>query len=148
VGSLPKGTTVRDFPAIGRGLDVQWSRGRFNINGELQRFRFDAPNFVVAPNYTTAYAEVKGRVTPRLYGAVRTGFFKSGTVSDVHGVSISAYPPTIRSTEVGLGFWLMPRLLLKTSYEFQQLSGGTGSLNNVFGLQLVAQFKQLQWGWR
>jgi len=94
------------------------------------------------------YAGLKARITPRLYGAVREGFLKTGAVSDVKGVSASSFAATLRATEIGVGCWLLPRLLLKASYGFQQTAGQTGTRSNVFGLQLVASFRQLQWGWR
>jgi hypothetical protein len=145
---LPAGTTVRSFPATGRGLDVQWARGRLSADGELQNFRFDAPNFVKAPEITAGYAELKARLTPRLYAAVREGFLKTGMVLDTVGVSASEFAPTLRATEAGLGCWLHPRVLLKVSYEWSQSAGSTGSRQNVLGIQLVASFRQLQWGWR
>ena len=145
---LPGGTTVRSFPAVGRGLDVQWARGRFSANGELHRFRLEAPNFVVHPEVSSVYAEVKGRITPRLYAAVREGYFWSGTVSDKYGVSAPSFLPAMRATEVGFGFWVMPRVLFKTSYVYQTIAGSSGTKSNVLGMQLVATFKQLQWAFR
>ena len=145
---LPAGTTVRSFPATGRGLDVQWARGRFSTTGELQQFRFDAPNYVVPPRILTGYAEVKARLTPRIFAAVREGFLKTESVLDTHGVSASQFAPTLQSAEFGLGYWLHPHLLAKVSYEIAHSAGSTGTKTNVVGLQLVATFNQLQWGWK
>jgi hypothetical protein len=146
--SLPSGTTVRSFPATGRGLDVQWARGRFSTNGELQDFRFDAPNYVVPPRILTGYAEVKARLTPRIFAAVRDGFLRTESVLDTQGVSASQFAPTLHTAEFGLGFWLHPHLLAKVSYEIAHAAGSTSTQTNVVGLQLVATFNQLQWGWK
>ena len=145
---LPAGTSVRDFPAIGRGLDVEWARGRFSANGELQGFRFEAPNFVVPPRILAGYAELKARLTPRIFAAAREGFLKTESVLDIYGRSASEFAPTLRATEVGFGYWLRTRLLAKFSYEFMQSTGASGTRSNVVGMQLVAQFNQLQWAWK
>ena len=145
---LPAGTTVRSFPVIGRGLDVEWARGRLSANGELQDFRFDAPNYVVPPRILAGYAELKARLTPRIYAVVREGFLKTESVLDARGVSASEFAPTLQATEIGVGYWLHPRVLAKVSYEFAQSAGSSGSRSNVLGMQLVATFNQLQWGWK
>jgi hypothetical protein len=46
---LPAGTTVRDFPATGLGVDVQWASGRWSAQGEWQRFQFNYPDFPGLP---------------------------------------------------------------------------------------------------
>lgn len=145
---LPAGTTVRSFPANAGGLDVEWKRGRLSANGELQDFHFDAPNFVVPPRFLAGYVELKARLTPRIYAAVREGFLKTQPVLDTQGVSASEFAPTLQATEVGLGFWLHPRVLAKVSYESFQIAGSTGTRSNVLGMQLVATFNQLQWAWK
>ena len=141
---LPAGTTVRSFPATGHGLDVEWARGRLSANGELQNFRFDAPNYVVPPRILAGYAELKARLTPRIFAAVREGFLKTEPVLDSQGVSASEFAPTLQATEVGMGYWLRPHVLAKVSYEFWHATGSTSSKSNVLGMQLVATFNQLQ----
>lgn len=145
---LPAGTTVRSFPATAMGLDSKWARGRLSATGEWQRFRFDMPNFVVSPEISAGYVEVKGRLTPRLYAAAREGYLKTGSVLDTQGISASQFAPTLRATEIGAGCWLEPRILLKVSYEWMQSAGSSGTRFNVLGLQLVASFRQAQWAWK
>jgi hypothetical protein len=127
---------------------VQWARGRLSANGELQGFRFEAPNFVVPPRILSGYLELKARLTPRIFAAVREGFLKTESVLDSQGVSASEFAPTLHATEVGVGYWLHPRVLAKVSYEFMQSAGSSGSKSNVLGMQLVASFNQLQWAWK
>ena len=145
---LPTGTTVRSFPATGMGLDGQWARGRLSATGELQRFRFDSPNFVVSPGITSGYLELKGRITPRLFVAGREGYLKTGSVLDTQSISAPHFGATLQATEIGAGWWLEPRVLLKVSYERMAIAGVSGNKFNVLGLQLVASFRQLQWGWK
>jgi hypothetical protein len=145
---LPAGTTVRSFPATGRGLDVQWAHGRFSANGELQSFQFDAPNYVMPPRILAGYAELKVRLTPRIFAAVREGFLKTESVLDTKGVSAAEFAPTLQSAEFGAGYWLRPHVLVKVSYEIAHAAGSTNSWSNMVGVQLVATFNQLQWAWK
>jgi hypothetical protein len=68
---LPAGTSVRDFPATGLGVDVQWTRGHWNTSGEWQRFQYDLQGFPEAPSVTSTYFEAKRILTPRFYLAGR-----------------------------------------------------------------------------
>src|SRR4029077_2596374 len=68
---LPAGSNVRSFPASGLGVDVQWAGGRWSVNGEWQKFRFESPNFTVSPSVQSSYLEIKTRLTPRLFVAGR-----------------------------------------------------------------------------
>ncbi len=106
------------------------------------------PNFVTAPSITSGYIEAKGRITPRLFAAVREGYLKTGSVLDTHGISAPSFGATLRQTEVAAGLWLQPRVLMKVSYEWMQSAGSSGTRFNVLGLQLVAQFRQAQWAWK
>jgi hypothetical protein len=145
---LPAGSTVRSFPAIGTRARRRMGARRLSANGELQDFRFDAPNFVVPPRILAGYIELKGRITPRIFAAVREGFLKTESVLDTQGVSASEFSPTLQATEVGVGYWLHPRVLAKVSYEFMHTAGSSGSESNVLGMQLVVRLNQLQWGWK
>jgi hypothetical protein len=140
---LPAGTGVRSFPASAIGIDGQWARGRWSVNGEWQRFQFDLPNFIVSPTTTAGYAEAKSVITPRLYLAGRVGYLKNGMVTDSRLKSANQYAPTLSSLELGAGVWLHRNVLLKSSYEWLRMEGQRGNQNNVFGLQLVANFHAL-----
>jgi hypothetical protein len=129
-------------------MNLSKQPGRLSATGELQNFRFDAPNFVAPPRILTGYAELKVRLTPRVYAAVREGFMKTEPVLDTQGIAAPEFAPTLQTTEVGVGCWLHPRVLAKVSYEFAQTAGSTGSWGNVLGMQVVASFRQLQWGWK
>lgn len=145
---LPAGTSVRDFPATGIGVDGQWARGRWSVNAEWQRFQFDLPNFAVSPTTTAGYAEAKSVLTPRLYLAARVGHLKNGSVTDSGQVSALQYAPTLTSLELGAGVWLRRNLLLKSSYGWLHTEGMTGTQDNIFGLQLVANLHALNWAFR
>jgi hypothetical protein len=148
VDGLPAGTTVRDFPATGLGVDGQWALGRYSLNGEWQRLQFDAPNFVIAPTINAGYIEGKARLTPRLYMAGRVGRLGTGRVSDIHGVSADQFAPALKSYELAAGAWLNRYTLLKVSYSWLKSEGSSSNLTNVVGFQLVTSLHPVQWAWR
>jgi hypothetical protein len=145
---LPAGTTVRDFPASGLGTDVQWARGRFSANAELQRFRFDQPNFVDSPTVTSGYVEMKTVLTPRLYVAGRGAFLYAGHVTDNTGISTDQFAPYIKSYELAAGVWVTRNQLLKGGYEWLRSEGQIGHRTDVFGVEYVVQFHSLAWAFR
>ncbi len=145
---LPAGTTVRDFPASGIGVDAQWARGPWSATGEWQRFQFDSPNFTVSPAVVSTYAEVKRILTPRFYAAGRAGWLLSGSATDTSGVSTGQFAPTISSYELGAGCWLNRHQLLKTSYEWLRIEHLAGTKTNVLGLELVTTFHALDHAFR
>jgi hypothetical protein len=146
--SLPAGTTVRDFPATGIGVDGQWARGRFSANAEWQRFQFDVPNFPVSPSTSAGYGELKTILLPRLFVAGRVGFLKNGSVTDAGQISVAKFAPTLTDYELGSGFWLAHNVLFKGSYTWLHSEGQQVSRTNVFGFQLVASFHSLNWAFR
>ena len=142
---LPAGTGVRDFPATGIGVDGQWARGRWSVNAEWQRFQYDLPNFLVSPSTAAAYAEAKSVIIPRLYLAGRVGYLKNGSVTDSTMISAPHYAPNVSSLELGAGIWIRPNVLVKTSYEWLEISGLSSSRYDVAGMQVVANFHALNW---
>jgi hypothetical protein len=140
---FPRGKTVRDFPATGVGGDVQWSRGRWSLNGELQRFQFDSPNFQVAPAVNVAYADVKSILSTRTFVAVRAGLETYSKVRDVLGVSATHWADSHQVYEFAFGFRPNRHQLIKTGYEWVRGGDVYGTHNNVVGIQLVTTFTAL-----
>ena len=137
---LPAGTSVRDFPASGLGLDVQWARAHWSVSGEWQRFQYDLPGFPQAPSVSSTYGEAKRVLTPRLYVAGRAGWLKPGGAADTTGASTSQFSPWIASYELGGGWWLNRHQLLKASYEWLRIESVPGTRTNVLGVQFVTTF--------
>ena len=145
---LPAGASVRSFPASALGTEVQFATGRWTLSGEWQRFWFDSPNFSVAPSITSGYGEVKRVLNPRLYLATRAGWLKGGNVVDNTGVSSSQFAPPLASYEFAAGSWLGRNELLKASYEWLRPQGGSGTRDNVVGIQFVVRVNSLAWSFR
>lgn len=63
---------ARRLPATGLGADLEWGRGPWTVNAELQRFQF--PNDLIpgtVPRF--GYGEVRRTLGPRWYIAARAG---------------------------------------------------------------------------
>jgi len=146
--ALPVGTTVRDFPATGAGVDGQWARGRWSVYGEWQRLKFDQPGFVVPPSIQAGYAEAKSILTPRLYVSGRAGWLATDRVVDTTGVAASQFAPVLKSYEAAAGVWLNRRQLLKFSYSWLHSAGQTSSRNNVYGFELVTRITPVAFAWK
>jgi hypothetical protein len=110
---LPAGTTIRNFPASGLGMDAQWSRGAWSLQGEWQHFHFDLPGFVVSPSLNAEYAQVKRIVSPRLFLAARAAAQHFGRIADNSGVSASHFTGPRQVYELTAGYHLNRQQLLK-----------------------------------
>jgi len=137
---LPAGTSVGMFPASGLGLEVQWARGHWSASGEWQRFQYDLPGFTQAPSVISTYGEAKRILTPRLYVAGRAGWLKPGGAADNSGASTNQFSASIKSYELGGGWWLNRHQLLKASYEWLTIENLPGTKSNVLGVQFVTTF--------
>jgi hypothetical protein len=137
---LPVGTDVRDFPASGLGVDVQWARGHWNTSGEWQRFQYDLPGFSRAPSVTSTYVEAKRILTPRFYLAGRAGWLSPGGARDLTGLGTGQFSGSIASYELGGGCWLNRHQLIKASYEWLRIQNFPGTQTNVLGVQFVTTF--------
>jgi hypothetical protein len=140
---LPAGTSVRDFPANGVGVDVQWARGHWSTSGEWQRFQYDLPGFTQAPAVNSTYFEVKRILTPRLYLSGRSGWYRPGGATDASGASTNQFSGNIGSYELGGGWWLNRHQLLKASYEWLRIENLAGTKTNVLGVEFVTTFKAI-----
>lgn len=137
---LPLGTGVRDFPASGLGVDVQWARGHWSASGEWQRFQYDLPGFSQAPSVNSTYFEAKRILTPRFYVAGRAGWFRPGGAADLSGASTNQFSASIGSYELGGGCWLNRHQLIKASYEWLRIQNFPGTRTNVLGVEFVTTF--------
>jgi hypothetical protein len=141
--SLPAGTGVRDYPASGIGVDVQWARGHWNTSGEWQRFEYSSPNLTKGPSMISSYVEAKRILTPRFYVAGRAGWFQPGGAQDTNGLSTDKFSASIASYELGGGCWLNRYQLIKASYEWLRIENLAGTKTNVLGVQFVTTFHAL-----
>jgi hypothetical protein len=129
----PGEAAPRTLPALGYGVDLQWARGKWNVNVEAQRFQYP---YRVMPYFfqTFAYGEVKWNVRPRLYLAGRAGTrWRSGEMGHDQAYEFVA------------GFRPAPGHLMKLGY--LALDAPSGARGNVLGIQYVYSFNPPALAW-
>ncbi len=132
---LPGELNPNQLPAHAIGLDVEWARGHWNLNGELQKFVFP---YTVIPIFheQTGYAEVKRVLSPRWYIAARGGY----TSPSAGGNS--------RTIEATAGFRPGGNELIKFDYEIEKYTQGSDSLERTFAVEVVVQIHPLSLAWK
>ena len=140
---VPPGLSATDFPASAFGVDVQWARGRWSVNGEWDRFVFRFPYVSNAPTVMMGYAELKVILSPRWYAAVRPNY-QTDNYPVVGGVTgTTTVFPNRQYYEVAVGFRPDRFQLLKIGYEWAHVQNGQVNHDNVFGIQFVTTFNGL-----
>lgn len=140
---LPAAQSIRDFPASALGMDLQWSRGRWSVNGELQRYQFNYPGFRTSPAVSYGYAEVKAVLNPRIYLASRVGYGRHNRVQDLSEKSSEGFAPNLQAYEFAIGYRPNRWQLVKLGYEWLKMDGVSGTRDNVLGIQLVTSVQSL-----
>jgi hypothetical protein len=115
---LPSGKRFRDYKASGTGVDFQWSRASWSIEGEWQRFQFNLPGFTQSPSQQTAYFQLKRILSPRLYLAARTSLERPGGVADVSGDASRQFAADAETQELVFGYWINRLQLLKAGVRY------------------------------
>jgi hypothetical protein len=112
------------LPAHALGLDVEWARGHWNVQGELQKFVLP---YTVIPTFReqAGYAEVKRVLNPRWYIAARSGY----TSTNASG--------TAQSFEATAGFRPDRAQLIKIGYELDHYDLGSDRFDNTLTVRIV-----------
>jgi hypothetical protein len=127
---FPGEAPPRDLPAQAYGLDVQWARSHWNLQGEFQRFRMD---YRAIPSYLvlTGYIEAKRVLRPRWYIAFRQGF------------SNPSAGPRVQAFESVAGFRPNRHQLIKFGYGFEHDSIGEYHWQRTLSAELVTTIHPL-----
>ena len=127
---FPGEAEPKSLPATGVGVDAEWGRGHWNINGEWQRFQMD---YTVIPTFTenTGYGEVRFVPHPRWYLATRVGYMRPNAF------------PGWQSYEAAVGYRAGSHELVKLEYEMHQGPSINGTQQNTLALQFVATFRPI-----
>lgn len=112
------------LPAHAWGLDAQFARGFWNIQGEFQSFTMPYTRIPVFLQ-KAGYVEARRTLGPRWFAAARGGYFKT---------SIADY---VTSTEIVAGFRPNRLQQLKFDYEYRHAAGTTTPNQQTFTIQLV-----------
>ena len=143
---LLPGKTLGDFHEKVMGLDVQFSRAHFELNGELTQTRLEVPATGDAWGRTW-YVEPKYTFSPRWYAAMRWERGDLPVANWVWATTWTAEQDRINDLEAGIGFRVVPGFLVKTSYrtELGKQSFGADPEGHALALQLSYSFDVNSW---
>jgi hypothetical protein len=127
---FPGEADPRTLPATALGVDVEWGRGAWNLNGEWQKFEMDYRKIPTFREHT-GYAEARYVLTPRWYLAVRAGYLQP------------AARPGRQSYEIAAGYRPNRLQLIKVGYELLHSPDGDGSSYHTLAVQLVTSFRAI-----
>ncbi|HZS54108.1 MAG TPA: hypothetical protein VFA65_06875 [Bryobacteraceae bacterium] len=141
---LSAGANIRSFSASGLGVDAEWSRGLWSIEGEWQHFRYELPGFAVSPTENAAYAQARWILSPRFFLGLRASAQRFGRIQDGYVKSADLFAGPRQVYEATLGYRLSRHELLKlgstwTNENFWSVNGRTWPQNQgyTFEAQLV-----------
>ncbi|MDE3197977.1 MAG: hypothetical protein KGN84_16635 [Acidobacteriota bacterium] len=126
----PREAPPNTLPARAAGIDAQWARGQWNLQGEWQKFSFP---YAARPEFRlqAGYFEVKRVLGPRWYAASR-----------FNNVSASFGGPR-QIIETVAGFRPSGSTLLKFGYVWEHRDQGTTHDTGMIEIQLVASVHPL-----
>jgi len=147
---LLPGDSWRDFDQRILGFDVQFSRGYFELNGELIFSKYDVPFQSKTTDGTDYYLEMKYTWTPRFYGAVRFERNKSVFISHLMGMSWLAQDVEVNDVEISLGYRFNPNTQIKLAYRRDYWDGKDARMTlfpdgHSLAVQLSHQFDLMSW---
>lgn len=124
---FPGEANPNTLPASATGADVTWSRGHWNVFGEWGKFTM--PYKLIHTFHQQAmYAEVERGLTPRWYGAVRTGYMTSSASTDGFRLEAAA------------GYRPNRFQLIKLGYEYYYYPNDSHKDDHTAALQVVTNF--------
>lgn len=136
--TLPAGTDLGDFNQYTAGLDVTWSRHRWQVWSELFVARFQVPN-VGNADLVGGYIETKYKITPHLWAAGRMNVMLFGDVPDGSGGEVR-WDNNAWRMDLALGYRFNTHWQIKLQYSYgdEQDPGVQG--NNLFAGQITVKF--------
>jgi hypothetical protein len=116
--------------AHGVGVEFEWARSQWSVQGEWQKFNLPYKAIPVFREQT-GYIEVKRVLRPHWYVAMRGGY-----------VSPSA-GGNRQTVEAAAGFQPGPNQLIKLGYRIDRYAGNSGLVDRTLAIQLVTSVRGL-----
>ena len=113
---LPAGPAWDDYEQSIGGFDLQFSRGHFELNGDLARSSYDAPGLTRSLRGTAWFVEPKFTFSPRWFGALR---YEVNDYPYIQPISPGVWIATaakLSDIEAGVGYRITPDAILKLAY--------------------------------
>jgi len=114
--ALATGAAWQDYEQSVYGAEVQFSRGHFELHGQFARSAYDVPGFAARAYGKTCWIEPRYTFTPRLFAAARVGQNDYPYIAPIYGTTWIASSSRVADIEVGIGYRVLPDLLVKASY--------------------------------
>ncbi len=132
---FPGEAPPRKLPASGLGLEVQWARGQWSTQAEIQKFRMP---YRAIPTFRqhAGYFEVKRVLSPKWYLASRIGYLNASAGGNS------------QSIETVAGFHLNASQTVKIDYEARRATEGEYRHQNTLAVQLVSTVRPFSFGWK
>lgn len=138
---LPAGTFWRDFTQRAVGADVQLTLHHLELQGELLFTNFKVPRISQRLGAAGYFLELKHTLTPRLFLAGRWNqLYFDRLRSGITNGKRPRFDNNRYSLELGLGYHLSEKLLVKGSYQFNRTVTALEPRDDVTGIQLVYRF--------
>ena len=109
-----------DFDQEVMGLEVEWSRGHFELHGDYAHSTYEVPTYAERSRGDAWYVEPRLTFAPRLYGALRVEYNDYPYIRENEDASWLAVNAAFYDAEVGGGWRVTRELLLKASYRFDR----------------------------
>jgi len=113
---LPAGEHWRDFEQRILGVELKFSRGHFELNGDVAFSRYDVPTSEAESRGQAWFLEPQYAWTPRLFTALRLERNDYPFIRPVSSAFWIARNAKFYGLEAGLGWRFSPPLLIKGSY--------------------------------
>jgi hypothetical protein len=113
---LPAGESWRDFGQRIAGLELEFSRGHFELNGDWAFSKYEVPAHSHPSRGQAWFLEPKYTWTPRLFTALRVEKNDYPYIQPIDSSTWIAQNVTFYDVEVGVGWRFTPDLVLKASY--------------------------------
>ena len=148
--ALPAGQSWRAFDQQIAGVSLEFSRGRFELNGDLAYSTYAVPTHSQLSRGQAWFLEPKYTFTPRFYAAMRIEKNDYPYIQPVDSTFWVAQNVTFRDVEAGVGWRFTPDLILKASYrrDFWDVTDAMKAYfpdGYAWGLQLSYGFDVLSW---
>ena len=114
--TLPAGARWRDFDQWVAGLELEFSRGHFELNGDWAFSTYEVPTHANLSRRRAWFLEPKYTFTPRLFAALRLEKNDYPFIQPIDSSSWIARNVTFNDVEAGVGSRFTPDLILKASY--------------------------------
>lgn len=137
---LPAGSRWDNFTQRALGFDLQLTLPHIELQGELLFTNFKVPNVPQRLGSTGYFLELKHTLTPRLFAAARWNQLYFDRFRSGFNGAAPRFDRNQNSLEIGLGFRLSEKLLLKSSYQFRDTVSAADPPDDVLGVQLVYSF--------